>query len=78
MSAFSLLNLSILNIVKVDFSYLLHTVCAHEIRYYKQALLSLQGNLSWLLKLMLPVDEKDNAYQRRIRLIQTTQQVTTL
>lgn len=37
MLAFSILNLSILNIVKVDISELLHTACAHEIRYYKQA-----------------------------------------
>lgn len=43
-----LLNWSIWN-VKVDVS----TVCAHKIRYHKQALLSLLGNLSWPLKLML-------------------------
>lgn len=61
MSAFSILNVTILSIIKVDILLLLHSVCAHEITYYKQALLSLQGNLSWPLKLMLPVDEKNDA-----------------
>lgn len=49
---------------------MLHTVCAHKIRFYKQALLSLLGNLSWLLELVLPADEKNSTYQLRIKPIQ--------
>lgn len=65
------------NVIKVDISELLHTVCEHEIRYYQQALLSLQGNLSWPSKLMLPVDEKNKTYQRRIKLVQLWSNRTT-